>query len=310
MNMTKELIAIVMPCFNEGQTIISFLKELEQSIKSLYDNFFIIVVDDCSQDNTRTLLEQFNFSSPNITLHLLGLKFNLGHQGAIHQGLLYASTLNVSHAVVMDSDGEDDPAAIPFLLQHKEFEIVKVKRGKRSEGIVFRIFYFFYKLLFRAITGTVLDFGNYCLINRSVLERVQHTSFIHFPAFLLKQKAQKTKIVWDRAHRIDGKSKMSFTNLFFHALRSFIEFAEDLLMLFMKIFFVIMAILLIVIGDILYQKFIAHTAILGWSSTLAIGLANLAVMCIGFFILGVLLLNLIHQQNRSSYRDIYTILKS
>lgn len=309
--MKKTAIAIVAPCFNEGYTIISFLKELEQSIKGLEETFQVIVVDDCSQDNTLALLIQFNFTACNISYHLLGLKFNLGHQGAIYQGLLYASTqVDVSHAIVMDSDGEDDPAAIPSLLQHKAFDIVEVKRGKRSEGLKFRTFYFFYKLLFRTITGTVLDFGNYCLVSRNILERIQYTSFIHFPAFLLKQKARKSQIIWDRTKRLDGKSKMSFTMLFFHALRSLIEFAEDLLMLFMKIFFVITILLLIVVGNILYQKFIAGTAILGWFSTLAIGLVNLAVMCIGFFILGVLLLNLIHQQNRRSYKEIFTILKS
>lgn len=302
--------AVITPCFNEGNTVISFLKELEVVLKEREENFLVIVVDDCSQDNTAVLLNQFNFSAPNISYHLLGLKFNLGHQGAIYQGLLYAHSQDVSHVIVMDSDGEDDPAAIPALLEQKQYDIVEVKRGKRQEGIKFRIFYFFYKLLFRSITGNVLDFGNYCLINRNILERVQYTSFIHFPAFLLKQKAHKTKISWDRGKRIDGRSKMSYTNLFFHALKSLIEFAEDLLMLFMKIFFLIMLLLLIVVGDILYQKFVAHTAILGWFSTLAIGLLNLAVMCIGFFILGVLLLNLIHQQNRKTYKDVYTILKS
>lgn len=116
--------------------------------------------------------------------------------------------------------------------------------------------------------------------------------------------------MWDRNKRIDGKSKMSFTGLFLHAFKSLIEFAEELLMLFVKIFIVIMFFLLLVVGDILYQKFIAQTAILGWFSTLAIGLLNLAMICFGFFILGVMMLNLIHQQNRKTHKDIYTIIKS
>jgi len=303
-------IAIVTPCFNEGRTVIALLNELESVLKTQPGEFRIVVVDDCSQDNTLQLLQQFSFAnSSNLSLHVISLKFNLGHQGAIYQGLLYADTLPVTNVIVMDSDGEDDPAAIPTILQQKEADIVKVKRGKRKESLQFRIFYIFYKLLFRSITGQVLDFGNFSMISKIVLERVQYTSFIHYPAFLLKQKATKTSIVWDRNKRLDGKSKMSFTGLFFHAFKSLIEFAEELLMLFVKIFIVILFVLLIVVGDILYQKFIAHTAVLGWSSTLAIGLLNLAMICFGFFILGVMMLNLIHQQNRKTYKEIYTVIK-
>jgi hypothetical protein len=210
----------------------------------------------------------------------------------------------------MDSDGEDDPAAIPELIKKTGVEVVEVKRGRRSEGLSFRISYLFYKVLFRIITGKTMDFGNYCMISKNVLERVCYTSFVHFPAYLLKQRVSKEQVVWDRARRLDGKSKMSFTGLFFHAFKSFIEFGEDLLMLFIKMFVIIMCGMLVLLGNIVYQKFFADTAILGWASSLGMGLLTLAVICIGFFILGILLLNLIHQQNRKNYNEIFNVIKS
>ncbi len=103
---------------------------------------------------------------------------------------------------------------------------------------------------------------------------------------------------------------MSFTGLLFHAFKSFIEFAEDLLMIFIKLFAVIVLFLVLLLGNIVYQKFVAHTAILGWASTLGMGLLCLAVICIGFFILGILLLNLIHQQNKRSNKEIFNVVKS
>jgi hypothetical protein len=186
---------------------------------------------------------------------------------------------------------------------------VEVKRGKRSESGVFRTNYFFYKMLFRFITGRTMDYGNYCMISRSMIERVNLTSFIHLPAYLLKQKASRDAITYNRSKRIDGRSKMGYKGLLMHAFKSMIEFAEDLLLLFLRMFIVIIIIFLLLLGNILYQKFISHTAILGWTSTLAISLLILAVLCIGFFITGVLLLNLMHQQNIKSFKSVYTVIK-
>jgi polyisoprenyl-phosphate glycosyltransferase len=303
------MIAIVAPCFNEQATIITFLKRLEEVIMFLSEEFHVIIVDDCSQDESLQLLSSFQFKSVNIHFDILQLKFNVGQQGAIYQGLMYAATLPITHTIVMDCDGEDDPVAIPQLLQKRGYEIATVKRGKRSESFLFRLSYIFYKMLFRFITGKTIDFGNYCLISKSILERIRHTSFVHFPAYLLKQKASSTNIVFKREKRIDGRSKMGNKGLLMHAFKSMIEFGEDLLLLFLRLFVLLTILFVISMGNIIYQKFIAHTAILGWFSTLSVSLIILAVVCIGFFIIGVLLLNLMHQQSAKSYKEIFTVIK-
>jgi polyisoprenyl-phosphate glycosyltransferase len=155
-----------------------------------------------------------------------------------------------------------------------------------------------------------MDYGNYCMIDRKIIERIVHTSYIHFPAYLLKQKASKAFVLFDREKRYDGKSKMGLNGLVVHAFKSFIEFGEDLLLLFLKLFIVIMVILVFLAGNIIYQKFIAKTAILGWFSTLMLGLVTLAILCLGFFITGILLLNLIHQQNSQNSKDVYIVTRS
>lgn len=299
---------IVAPCFNEQTTITIFLKKLEEVLTPLNGEFRVVIVDDCSQDNTLRLLSGFNFKAKNIQLEVLSLKFNIGHQGAIYQGLLYIGEQSPDSAIIMDSDGEDDPAAIPELLQLKDYDIVEVKRGKRSEGIRFRCLYFLYRMLFRFVTGKIIDFGNYCLINKNIVERIKHTSFVHLPAYLLKQKASTTFITCNRGKRIDGRSKMGYKGLLLHAFKSMIEFSEDLLLLFFRLFIVLMIIFLFVFCNIIYQKYITHTAIPGWFSTLAISLIILATLCMGFFITGILLLNLMHQQNIKSFKEIYSVI--
>ena len=75
---------------------------------------------------------------------------------------MYASGLRPDQVIVIDCDGEDEPAAINELLKKREYEIVTVKRGKRSESFFFKLSYVFYKLIFRFITGKTIDFGCYC----------------------------------------------------------------------------------------------------------------------------------------------------
>jgi glycosyltransferase involved in cell wall biosynthesis len=303
--MTQPPFAIITPCYNEGATVIRFLENVEQVIGSLPHRFIVVVVDDCSADNTLELLKKFSFHASNIELRLLHLKFNVGHQGAIYQGLLYASRLSADHFIVMDSDGEDTPKAIPELLQHAEVDMVHVVRGKRQEGAVFKLSYNIYKAIFRLVTGKRMNYGNYCMIRRKIADSAVYHTFTHFAAFLSKQRGTRRYIVAERERRIDGGSKMSFKNLLSHAFKSFVEYGEDLLLIFLKSFILIMVLFLIAVSNVIYQKFVANTAILGWTSVVAIGLLNMAIISIGFFVLGILLLNLSHQKNPNNKLPIY-----
>lgn len=306
--MSTSKVTIVAPCYNENIIVISFLKTLEATLSGLPYVFRVVIVNDCSTDNTLQLLRDFRFKAPNMQLSVVNLRFNMGHQGAIYQGFLYARTLESDCFIVMDSDGEDAPQAIPELLQHKNADIVNVVRSKRKESLMFKIFYTLYKALFRMVTGKQMNFGNFCLISRQVLECAIFSNFSHFAAFLSKQRIATESIVANREQRIGGQSKMSFQKLFYHAFNSFVEYGEDMLMVFLKSFLVISVVLLITVGNVIYQKFFAHTAILGWTSTVIIGLVNIIVLCIGFFVMGLLLLNINNKNpnKRIPSYDIYT----
>jgi polyisoprenyl-phosphate glycosyltransferase len=302
--------AIVTPCFNENETIIKFLLSLEDTLQNLPYHFTVVVVNDCSTDNTLELLSKFKFKARNLTLDLLALRVNLGHQGAIYQGLLYARELNVERFIVMDSDGEDDPHAILNLLLHQEAEIVHVVRGKRNEELFFRAAYYFYKILFKAITKKSMNFGNYCMINRRVLNAATHASFIHFAAFLSKVRGEHAYITFDRQKRIGGESKMKTDSLVYHAFKSLTEYAEDLLMMFLKLFILLAGCFVGLMGYIFYQKLFTDNAILGWASTMSVGLFNTALIAIGFYVIGIILLNISHYRNTASREPLYDRVKN
>ena len=306
----KENIAIITPCFNENRTIVQFLEQLEETLAHLPYHFTIVVVDDCSTDTTLTLLSEYRASNTNVTLDIIALQFNLGHQGAIYQGLLYSQGLAADKFIVMDADGEDDPHAILDIILEDEADIVHVVRGKRNEGVFFRVAYYFYKLLFRIITNKSMNFGNYCMINRQILNAAVHTSFIHFAAYLSKVKANHAYIVHDRQKRIGGHSKMNAGSLIGHAFKSLTEYAENLLMIFLKLFIVLATGFSILILYILYQKLFTDNAILGWASTMSVGLFNTALIAIGFYVIGILLLNIAHHRNQSSKAPVYRLIEN
>jgi len=293
---------IITPCYNEQNVVKKFLTELEQTLTATDCHFTIIVVNDASTDNSLELLRNFKFSSPTLSLKILDLKYNMGHQEAIRNGLNYADHLDqqTEGIIVMDSDGEDDPKAILKLVQLQNFEIVFVERGKRKENLSFRIGYFFYKRLFRVITGKRFAVGNYSMISPRTLHRVANQPFFHYAGLLYKQKLTISTLKYDRRKRLDGQSKMSYQNLVFHGLYALVEYAEELLFLLLKIFIGISCIIFALSIYVLYVKFITHTAIPGWASYIGINLVTTGMIIISTFILGLFLLSIkkaIYQNN-------------
>jgi glycosyltransferase involved in cell wall biosynthesis len=306
----RETVAIIAPCFNENQTVIQFLSQLEETLSYIPYHFTVVIVDDCSTDNTLALLRRFSFSAYNLDLKVITLPFNVGHQQAIYQGLLYGRELSANKIVIMDSDGEDDPRAILDILTIENADIVHVVRGKRSEGLFFKLSYAAYKMLFRLVTNQNMNFGNYCLINQKILNASVHTSFIHFAAYLSRMKAKHAYITYDRKKRIGGKSKMSTASLISHAFHSLTEYADRLLMVFLKLFVLLAIAFSGSIGYILYQRLFTDNAISGWASTMSVGLITTALVAIGFYVIGVLLLNLTYNCNSSLKKRLYQPLDS
>lgn len=284
-------VTIITPCYNEQGVIIRFLEELEAAIYVLQYTFHIVVVNDCSTDDTLALLQKFNFRSAGLRLTVISLKVNVGHQAAIYQGLLYAHSLPGQYYIVMDADGEDTPAVIPELLRHADKDIVHVVRSNRRESILFRFCYSCYKLIFRMVTGRHMNFGNFCLITRSIMNRAVFTNFTHFAAFLSRQQCNRHSVAAGKQERLGGRSKMSLSQHIYHAAKSFAEYGEDSVMAFFKCFVVVMLLLASLVLLAVYHTIPVLLLIIAIA-----GLINIAFLCLGFFVSGLLLINL-HKRN-------------
>jgi polyisoprenyl-phosphate glycosyltransferase len=301
MHPEQPLYLILSPCYNEGRVIRLFLEALELKLKPLDARFRVIVIDDHSTDDTAAILEEFSFKEPKYSLTHLRLNYNMGHQEAIRQGLQYVNSLRDQCAgvIIMDSDGEDNPEAISELLKQSGRAIVYVERGRRHENFKFKAGYFFYRMIFWLVTGKKISFGNYSMISREVVAAIAGQRFSHYAGFLSKQRFPIHKIKYDRSPRLAGISKMNYNSLVIHGLSSLIEYAEEILLFFLKLFgFMFLG--LIMLGlFIVYSKFVSHKAISGWASTLGINLLISLLILTSTIALGLLLLYIKKMINKS-----------
>lgn len=167
---------------------------------------------------------------------ILRLKRNVGHQRAIAIGLNYVAEHfdKAAEIIVMDSDGEDPPEAIPSLLatlDRESCDVVVASRKNRSESLVFRAFYVVYKVLFWLLTGRAINFGNFVVMKPQALARLvaMNEIWIHLAASVLSSKLRMAQIPIDRSVRLAGRSKLGFTGLAMHGFRGLMVFAEDVL---------------------------------------------------------------------------------
>lgn len=294
-NKEQKYFLIILPFFNESELIVELLILLENKLSSLNDKFKLVFVNDGSTDDCAELIEKYMFQCSNISKEIIELNNNAGHQNAIRQGIIYAKLNHLDNCkgvIIMDSDGEDNPNAIAELINKTNYEVVFVTRGKRKENITFKVSYFVYKKIFKLITGKNINFGNYALISPKVLNAIAEKHFFHFSSFLSKQRFKIEYIQYDRNKRLKGKTKMGFKNLLIHALKSFIEYHEELIYFQVKVFIIILFAFMGMLSYVVYEKYISHTAILGWSSTLLIGLINGILIMFSSIIISTLLMTL------------------
>jgi glycosyltransferase involved in cell wall biosynthesis len=302
-NQNSKSFIIILPFFNESELIIDFLNLVTGKLQNLNENFKLLFVNDGSTDNTENLIKNHEIKSNNINIEIIELNSNSGHQNAIRQGLIYVKShyLNeIKAVIIMDSDGEDNPDAISELIIKKDFDVVFVSRGQRKESNLFKISYYLYKILFKLITGKHINFGNFSMISPKVLEAISDKHFFHYSSFLSKQKFKIDKIKYDRNKRLKGKSKMGFKNLLLHALKSLVEYHEELIYFQIKVFVIMLIMFGSILSYIIYSKFISNTAVLGWSSSLFIGLINGLLIIFSSIIISTLLItikNTLDQKN-------------
>ena len=140
----KPLLSVVMPCYNERDTIHTSLTRV---LASPVESIEIILVDDGSKDGTRDLLTQGPALDPRVRVILH--EVNRGKGAALRTGFREARGRFV---VIQDADLEYDPGEYPKLLQPLLDDHADVVFGTRFGGGPHRVLYFWHSVANHALT--------------------------------------------------------------------------------------------------------------------------------------------------------------
>jgi len=224
-------VVILMPVYNDWDSASALLVALDDALARAGRSADILLVDDGSTtpafeqrpDGTTSALGQVS---------ILRLRRNCGHQRAIATGLAWLEARRPEAVVVMDADGQDDPADVPRLLDRFEQEggekMVFAQRTKRSEGLLFRTCYQLYQLLHRVLVGTTARTGNFSVLPGSALPVLagMRETCIHYAAAARKSGLPCALVPTPRASRLAGESRMNFPALVQHGVRAIIVQAK------------------------------------------------------------------------------------
>ena len=107
----KQLISIIIPVFNESESI-GFLLDEVINVMSLHKlNFELIVVNDGSKDNTQQVLKQLTFKIKELSV--ISLRKNYGQTAAMSAGF---DNSKGDIVITLDGDLQNDPNDIPLLI--------------------------------------------------------------------------------------------------------------------------------------------------------------------------------------------------
>ncbi len=227
---SKADLVIITPVFNDWRSLSALVKQLSVIVSPLSALTHLVIVDDGGTDpvpDLPVLLAGTNFRATLVTLER-----NVGSQRAIAMGLCHAvEALDPERIIIMDADGEDRPEDVPALLAALAANpgaIVVAERGRRSEGLRFRLFYRLYKGLFALLTGFPISFGNFSALHGKAARRLvhMHELLLHVPASLIRSRYPLVHVQTDRGLRFAGHSNMNTLSLIMHGMSAIAVFSE------------------------------------------------------------------------------------
>lgn len=222
----KTQVTVLIPVFEDFKCLPILLKRIEQNLHDIC-NYEILIIDDGSLKN---LDEKYELVVEN-KVNFLTLSQNIGHQRSIAIGLCYLSEKkNIDYVLIMDGDGEDNPIDARKLLKKanelKRMSILFARRDVRSEPLLFRLGYLFYRILFRFCTGKNIKFGNFSLVPSGMLKRLTGIPELwnHYASSVLAANIPIVEVSTHRSGRIAGRPKMNLGSLVLHGISSITTF--------------------------------------------------------------------------------------
>jgi len=274
-NSKRPTVAIVVPCFNEEETLPETAKKLSEKIQKLIsDNVIcekssLLFIDDGSSDGTWTLIEKYHAENP-FVFSGIKLSGNRGHQNVLLCGLLTVKKY-VDAVISIDADLQDDIDLIDNMIEKycSGYEIVYGIRSDRKTDSFFKrstaqCFYRFMRLLGVNIVYNHADFR---LMGKDALEALSEYGETNlFLRGIIPLLGFKTSVeYYARNERHAGTSKYPLGKMLQFAFEGITSFSIKPIRLITFLGIFIFTVSIAMIAYFFVRYFSGHT-ISGWAS--------------------------------------------
>ena len=124
-------LSIIIPAYNEGNTIHRILNKVKAVTLLENMNKEVIIVNDCSTDNTKNAILTYQESNPDLNISYFEHEKNMGKGAALHTGIKKATG---DYVIIQDADLEYDPEEFNILLRPMLEGHADVVYGSRFMG--------------------------------------------------------------------------------------------------------------------------------------------------------------------------------
>ncbi len=176
MKRESKKLSVLVPAYNEGKTIHIILEKLS-NVKLIEDfSMEIIVVNDCSKDDTEDAVHKFSSSHPDVEIAYFRHEVNKGKGAALHTGIKNATG---DYIIVQDADLEYDPNEFNILLKPITDGFADVVYGSRfMGGNPHRILFFWHSIGNKILTFISNAFTNLNLTDMETCYKLWRSDII------------------------------------------------------------------------------------------------------------------------------------
>lgn len=285
------LLSLVVPCYNESESLPFFYEETKKVVKNLQEEFHLntefIFIDDGSTDET--LRQIRNLRNRDKRVRYVSFSRNFGKEAALYAGLQSAEG---DYIATLDADLQDPPGLLPemmrYLQDHKDFDCVATRRKTRAGEPIIRSFFakVFYRIINMMSDTEIVDGArDYRFMSRKFVDAVLSLAETdRFSKGIFSWVGFKTYwISYDNIERIAGKTKWNFWNLFKYSIEGIVGFSTVPLVFssILGLVFCVLAFLGIIFTVVRAGLF--GDAVAGWPSMICVILlmGGLQLFCTG-----------------------------
>lgn len=268
--MKKEKISVIVPCYNEEESLPIFYKEITKVIKEMGNvEFELLFINDGSKDNTLNILR--SLSKKDKRVRYISLSRNFGKEGGMYAGLENATG---DFVAIMDADMQDPPSMIKEMyrsIKEEGYDCVALYSPNHKDyGFIRKVFTKCWYKLIGAISSTpqVPGAREFRLMKRKVVDAIVNMKeYNRYSKGLFSFVGFNTKwIKYEAPDRIAGKSKFNFWKLFRYALEGILAFSTTPLVISAIVGIILCLISFIAIIIIIVKTLVFGDPVSGWPS--------------------------------------------